>query len=101
MGAVPGFISIMHTWGSDLSFHPHIHVLCMGGGLDDERNWHEKKGGFFLPAKAASKLFRGKFMAGFQQLRDDGQMCYEGARQNTGIVMNSRSLSIPVMGKIG
>ncbi len=78
MGAVPGFISIMHTWGSDLSFHPHIHVLCMGGGLDEENNWQEKKGGFFLPAKAAAKLFRGKFMAGLNQLHSNGKLCYEG-----------------------
>ncbi len=68
----------MHTWGSDLSFHPHVHVLCTGGGLDAERNWHEKKGGFFLPVKAAAKLFRGKFMAGLKQLHDDGKLCYGG-----------------------
>ncbi len=78
MGGTPGFISIMHTWGSDLSFRPHVHVLCTGGGLDAERNWHEKKGGFFLPVKAAAKLFRGKFMAGLKQLHDNGKLCYGG-----------------------
>lgn len=78
MGAVPGFIGIIHTWGSDLSYHPHLHILCTGGGLDAEYGWHEKKDGFFLPAKMAAKLYRGKYLAGLRQLREKGKLCYEG-----------------------
>ena len=66
LGGTPGFISNMHTWGSNLSYHPHVHMLCTGGGLDADRNWHQKKGGFFLPGKAMAALFKGKFLSGLK-----------------------------------
>lgn len=78
MGGTPGFISILHTWGSNLSYHPHIHVVCTGGGLDAERNWHQKDGGFFLPGKAMAELFKGKFLSGLKQLHEAGNLRYEG-----------------------
>lgn len=78
LGGIPGFISIMHTWGSNLSYHPHIHTIVTGGGLDAERNWHQKKNGFFLPGKVMAKLFKGKFLSGLKELHDAGKLCYEG-----------------------
>ena len=78
MGGTPGFISIMHTWSSNLSYHPHIHVLSTCGGLDTDRNWHQKEDGYFLPGKAMAKLFKGKFLSGLKQLHDDGKLSYEG-----------------------
>ncbi len=78
LGGTPGFISIMHTWGSNLSYHPHVHMLCTGGGLDADRNWHQKKGGFFLPGKAMAALFRGKFLSGLKALHKAGNLTYEG-----------------------
>ena len=61
LGGTPGFISVMHTWSSSLSYHPHIHVLCTGGGLDADGNWNQKREGYFLPGKAIAKVFKGKF----------------------------------------
>lgn len=78
MGGTPGFISIMHTWGSNLSYHPHIHALSTSGGLDEDRNWHQKKDGYFLPGKAMAELFKGKFLSGLKELHDTGKLCYEG-----------------------
>ena len=78
LGGTPGFISVMHTWSSDLSYHPHIHVLCTGGGLDADRNWHQKREGYFLPGKAITKVFRGKFLSGLKDLRKNGKLCYAG-----------------------
>lgn len=78
MGGTPGFISIMHTWGSNLSYHPHIHLLSTSGGLDRERNWHQKKDGYFLPGKAMAALFKGKFMSGLKKLHDMEKLFYEG-----------------------
>lgn len=78
MGGTPGFISIMHTWSSNLSYHPHVHVLCTGGGLDAERNWHQKNGGFFLPGKAIARLFKGNFLSGLKTLHGSGSLSYEG-----------------------
>lgn len=68
----------MHTWGSNLSYHPHIHVLCTGGGLDTNRNWHQKKGGFFLSGKAMAALFKGKFLSGLKALHEAGKPDYKG-----------------------
>lgn len=79
LGGTPGFISIMHTWGSTLSYHPHIHVLLTGGGLDADWNWHQKTDGFFLPGKAMSTLFKGKFLSGVKALYEAGKLCYEGS----------------------
>ena len=78
LGGTPGFISVMHTWSSNLSYHPHIHVLCTGGGLDADRNWHQKREGYVLPGKAIAKVFRGKFLSGLKDLHKDGKLCYAG-----------------------
>lgn len=78
LGATPGFISILHTWGSDMCYHPHVHMLAVGGGLDMQRAWQEKDKGFYLPVWAASKLFRGKFLAGLKQLREKGSLQFLG-----------------------
>lgn len=78
LGGVPGFISILHTWSSDLSFHPHLHVLMTGGGLDKNNNWHQKKNGFFLPGKAMASLFKGKFLAVLKELNDAGKLSFSG-----------------------
>lgn len=62
-----GFICILHTWGSNLCYHPHIHVIIMGCGL----NHHQlviPKGNFLFPVKVMSKLFRGKFLDGLKKL---------------------------------
>ena len=81
LGAIPGFISIMHTWGSNLSYHPHIHVIVTGGGLDGKRNWCGKTGGFYLPGKAMARLFRGKFLSGLGKLHDGGKLSYGGSAE--------------------
>lgn len=78
MGGTPGFISIMHTWGSTLSYHPYIHVISTSGGLDSDRNWRQKKEGFFLPGKAMAKLFKGKFLSGLKDLHEAEKLSYEG-----------------------
>lgn len=78
MGGTPGFISIMHTWGSNLSYHPHMHLLSTSGGLDQERSWHQKKDGYFLPGRAMAALFKGKFMSGLKRIHDMDKLCYEG-----------------------
>ena len=77
LGGTPGFISIMHTWSSNLSYHPHIHMLCTGGGLDADRSWRQKKGRFFLPGKAIARLFKGKFLSGLKTLHEEGKLCCE------------------------
>ena len=47
-----------------MNFHPHIHALVLGGGLDVKNHWKDNGKDFFLPIKVISKTFRGKYMAG-------------------------------------
>ena len=59
LGAKIGFFSILHTWGQNLLFHPHIHCVVTGGGVSpDHSQWIRCKPGFFLPVRVLSALFR-------------------------------------------
>ena len=78
LGGKPGFICIMHTWSSDLSYHPHIHVLLTGGGLDKNNNWHQKRNGFFIPGKPMALLFKGKFLSSIKRLYKEGKLIFDG-----------------------
>ncbi len=62
LGAKIGFTSVLHTWGQNLSLHPHIHCIVPGGGLDKNGKWKNSKKKFFLPVKVISELFKGKFL---------------------------------------
>ncbi len=62
LGAQPGFISILHTWGQNLHFHPHIHTVVLAGGLNRLRQWRNSSQNFFIPVKVLSKKFRGKYL---------------------------------------
>ena len=70
MGAVPGIVSVLHTWGQTLSFHPHLHVMLSGGGLNAAGQFIETRHkGFIIPVKVLGKMFRGKFLDGLKELR--------------------------------
>jgi hypothetical protein len=59
LGARIGFISVLHTWGSAMTHHPHVHMIVPGGGLStDGSRWVAAKPRFFLPVRVLSKLFR-------------------------------------------
>lgn len=63
LGAAIDLTSVLHTWGQNLSFHPHIHCIVPAGGLNKLGKWVDSKKKFFLPVKALSRKFRGKFLA--------------------------------------
>jgi hypothetical protein len=68
LGAQIGFLSILHTWGQNLLAHPHVHCAIPAGGLSaDHTRWVRPKHPFFLPVKALSRLFRGKFVDGLKR----------------------------------
>lgn len=63
-GDLPGFFGVLHTWGRQLQYHPHIHYIVPGGAIStDDGTWQRSKDHFFLPVKALSPIFRSKFMA--------------------------------------
>lgn len=69
LGAETGFISILHTWGQNLMFHPHVHIIISGGGLTTDSKWRNSRKKFFIPVKVLAKLFRGKFLHALQEIR--------------------------------
>jgi hypothetical protein len=74
LGAKIGFIGILHTWGQNLSLHPHVHCVVPGGGLTEEGKWVNCHPGFFLPVRVLSKVFRGKFIDGLKRARGKGKL---------------------------
>jgi hypothetical protein len=82
LGALPGVLMVLHTWGQNLHHHPHVHCVVTGGGLscnekgviDASPVWRSCRPGFFLPVRVLSRVFRGKFVAGLRAAIDAGQL---------------------------
>ena len=80
LGAEIGFLSVLHTWGQTLQRHPHIHCVVPGGGLSpDHRQWIRSPPNFFLPVKALSRVFRGKFVDALTRLFRQRKLVFHGA----------------------
>src|SRR5262249_31259169 len=63
LGARIGMLSVLHTWGSALTHHPHVHMIVPGGGLSlDGKSWVSCRPDFFLPVRVLSRLFRRLFL---------------------------------------
>ncbi len=63
LGAEIGFIAVLHSWGQNLHYHPHIHCIVPGGGVSpDGSRWISCRPGFFLPVRVLSRLFRRRFL---------------------------------------
>jgi hypothetical protein len=63
LGAKPAITAVLHTWGQNLHFHPHLHCVVSGGGLTEIGAWRNSGKSFFLPVKVLSAKFKGKFLA--------------------------------------
>ena len=64
VGGRVGVMAVLHTWGSNLSYHAHVHCLVTGGGLSpDGQTWMPARDNYLVPVKALSRLFRGIFLA--------------------------------------
>jgi len=79
LGAEIGLTSILHTWGQNLTFHPHVHMIVPGGGLTAEGKWKDSRKKFFIPVKVMAKRFRGKFLFYMKQ----AQLTLDGSLDNT------------------
>lgn len=75
LGAEIGFLAVLHTWGQNLQFHPHLHCVVPGGGLaPDGSRWIGCRPGFFLPVRVLARLFRRLFLKALQQAFDAGKL---------------------------
>jgi len=103
LGARVGFTAVLHTWGSALTHHPHVHMIVPGGGLSsDGSRWIACKPRFFLPVRALSRLFRRLFLEGLAALHQAGRLAFFGdlvplaARPNR----RARSVATDRMGRL-
>jgi hypothetical protein len=79
IGAQVGMTSVLHTWGSALTHHPHIHMIVPGGGLSpDGTRWVPCRPGFFLHVRVLSRLFRRLFIEGLLALHLAGALSFFG-----------------------
>ena len=80
LGARIGLIAVLHTWGSALTHHPHLHCIVPGGGLSlDGERWVACRPGFFLPVRVLSRLFRRLFLEQLAAAHEAGRLHFFGA----------------------
>ena len=82
LGARIGLTAVLHTWGSALTHHPHLHCIVPGGGLStDGARWVACKPGFFLPMRVLSRLFRRRFLEQLITAHQANQLQFFGRHQ--------------------
>ena len=96
LGASVGYICILHTWGSEMNFHPHIHTILLGGGLTPKNEWKDNGTEFFLPIQVISKVFRGKYMEELKTFGRPTGLSFMEQPKNTVTIMHSKNCLIPV-----
>jgi hypothetical protein len=79
LGARIGLTAVLHTWGSAMTHHPHVHCIVPGGGLSqDGQRWVPCRPGFFLPVRVLSRLFRRLFLERLGQAHAAGRLAFFG-----------------------
>jgi Putative transposase/Transposase zinc-binding domain len=79
LGARIGFISVLHTWGSAITHHPHVHMIVPGGGLSaDGLRWIAGRPDYLLPVSVLSQLFRGLMLSLLLEAHGDGRLRFFG-----------------------
>ena len=80
LGARIGITAVLHTWGSAMTHHPHIHMIVPGGGLSpDGSRWMASRPAFLLPVRVLGKLFRRLFLTRLTALHEAGQLAFYGS----------------------
>jgi hypothetical protein len=91
--ANPGMIAILHTWGQNLSLHPHLHCIVPGGGITKSGKWKPARnnGKYLFPVKAMSKVFRARFVAAMRkELEPQSTSFYESLFKHKWVVYCKR-----------
>ena len=82
LGAEIGLVAVLHSWGQNLHYHPHIHCIVPGGGLSPTRSgavqWIACRPGFFLPVRVLSRLFRRLFLHDLRAAYEAGKLSFFG-----------------------
>ncbi len=79
LGARIGTTAVLHTWGSAMTHHPHVHMIVPGGGISlDGARWVPCRPGFLLPVRVLSRLFRRLFLTGLAEVHAAGRLAFFG-----------------------
>ncbi len=79
LGARIGFTAVLHSWGSAMTHHPHLHMIVPGGGISlDGTRWVPCRPGFLLPVRVLSRLFRRLFLTGLADAHTAGRLAFFG-----------------------
>ena len=93
LGAQIGVTMVLHTWGQNLSFHPHVHCIVPGGGLSPSGcSFLRSRKKFFIPVKVLSKMFRGKFLFYLKKAFSENRLVFSGEALGFSTVSGFRSL---------
>jgi hypothetical protein len=80
LGARIGITAVLHTWGSSMTHHPHVHMVVPGGGIaPDGTRWVSSRPAFLLPVRVLGKLFRRLFLTRLIQFHDSGKLAFFGS----------------------
>ena len=82
LGARIGYICVLHTWGSRMNYHPHLHTIVLGGGLDSANKWKDKRKKFFFSVKVMSAVFKKYYLRELKQLWEEGKLEYHGTAEH-------------------
>jgi hypothetical protein len=100
LGARIGFTSVLHTWGSAMTHHPHVHMIVPGGGLSmDGSLWITAKPRFFLPRHVLSDLFRGLMLAKLLAAHAAGRLQFVGTHAHLANPKAFRAFLAPLRSK--
>lgn len=80
LGAKIGLTAVLHTWGSSLIHHPHLHCIVTGGGLREDQ-WIACRNHFFLPVKVLGARFRNRFLKALSAAHETGELSFFGEQQ--------------------
>jgi Putative transposase/Transposase zinc-binding domain len=79
LGVKIGFTSVLHTWGSAMTHHPHVHMIVPGGGISaDGAKWISSTEEFLLPVPVLARMFRGKMLAMLKAMHEAGRLQFFG-----------------------
>lgn len=97
LGAQSGMIAILHTWGQNLSLHPHLHCILPAGGITKSQKWKQAKGKgkFLFPVKAMSKVFRARMVEQLRKKSDLNQSIYDKLFKNNWVIYAKRPFASP------
>lgn len=79
LGATPGIIQVLHTFGQQLNYHPHIHCIVTGAGISPEKQLRKSSPKFLAPVQVLGKVFRGKFLDGLKKLYEKENLVFSSS----------------------